>query len=264
MAEPILLCNASNVRISEFVHIGRNVTFGPNCRNVDIGVGCFLGNDLYIDVEELSVGDYVTIHHGSVIHGKNCSIGHNCWFGHYTIIDSLGGLTRIGNNVGVGAHSQLWSHMSFGDRMKGCRWYNRKQLIIEDDCWFVGHTIVTPIHAREKSMLMVGGVAVRDMEENHIYGGSPAKDITEHLGPQFSAEPAVEEKREMFDSLVAEFGGQGRDTSFIRIVEELPPVDDRYTCFELETQTYRPRYTREEVEFIKFMLYEKAKFLPVH
>ena len=126
---------------------GRNVVLGPRCRRVSIGFGAFIGNDLYIDVEELEIGDYFTMHHGGVIHGRRCLIGHNCWIGHYSILDALGGLLRLGNNVGVGAHSQLWSHLQFGDLLAGCRWYRQSELIVGDDAWFVGHTIAASIHA---------------------------------------------------------------------------------------------------------------------
>jgi len=108
-----------DLRMGGRVTLGKNVILGSACKKISIGYGSFIGNDVYIDVEELSIGEYTTIHHGSVVHGKKTSIGHNCWFGHYTIIDSLGGETRIGNNVGVGAHSQLWSHMKFGDVLNG-------------------------------------------------------------------------------------------------------------------------------------------------
>ena len=37
------------------------------------------------------------------------------------------------------------------------------------------------ILAKDKSMALVGSVITSDMEENHIYGGSPAKDLTNKI-----------------------------------------------------------------------------------
>lgn len=260
--QPQILNPKTELSVGDRVRWGKNVTFGPSCRRVTIGFGAFVGNDLYIDVEELHIGDYFTIHHGSVIHGKQCVIGHNNWIGHYTILDSLGGLLQLGNNVGVGAHSQLWSHIQFGDRLAGCRWYNMGRLIVGDDVWFVGHSIVAPITAESRSMLMVGGVAVTDMQENHIYAGSPARDVTEKMGTQFK-ETTPEERQETFSQYLQEYQRAGNDVTFIKTVDGIDRAETRQTQYDLRTREYLPRYTDDEYRFMRFLLYEKAKFVPV-
>lgn len=248
--------------VRDHVHWGKNVTFGPNCQCVEIGFGCFIGNDIYIDVKELSIGDYVTIHHGSVLHGIRCIIGHNNWIGHYTILDSLGGLLELGNNVGIGAHSQLWSHMKFGDRLAGCRWYQNRSLKLEDDVWIVGHCIVAPIIAEKQSMLLVGSVAVKNMKANHIYAGSPAVDMTDKIGPQFD-NISLNEKKAIMEKYIEDFKNRGKKTEFIKIVENFNKTDSsKYTYFNLNTREYMPRYTKAEYEFMRFLLYDKAKFIP--
>lgn len=247
--------------IDKRVTIGQNVTIGPNCKKISIGYGSFIGRDIYIDVQELTIGEYTTIHHGSIIHGIKTEIGHNCWFGHYTIIDSLGGNTQIKNNVGVGAHSQLWSHMKFGDTLEGCRWNSSGSLILEDDVWLVGHSIVGPIHAHPKSMLMTGGVATKDMLENHIYAGSPASDLTQKLGHQFkSIDPEIKLAR--FEDLKIQFTEKtGIDCKQFVAVDSFTKSTTQ-TEFNIFNRTYRPRRTDDEHMFIKFMLYDKAKFIP--
>jgi acetyltransferase-like isoleucine patch superfamily enzyme len=239
------------------------VVLGPNCRQIEIGHGCFFSRDLYIDVEELSIGDYVTIHHGSILHGKSCRIGHNCWIGHYTILDALGGELAIGNNVGVGAHSQLWSHMKFGDLLEGCRWNVYSRLVVEDDVWFVGHCIVTPIRAHEKSMLHVGGVAVQDMLPNRAYAGSPAQDVTGKLGPQFDEGVSLADKEARFDTYIREYEALGNAVEFIRACRVFPRErEPDHTYFNIAERSYLPRYSGDEHDFMKFLLYEKAKFVP--
>jgi thiamine monophosphate synthase len=66
--------------------------------------------------------------------------------------------------------------------------------------WFVGHCIVSPINAKDKSMALVGSVVTKDMDENKIYAGSPAKDITEKVLPQFK-KITIEEKWKIVKSL---------------------------------------------------------------
>lgn len=250
-------------QISPAATIDPSVTFGPNCRSVKIGHGTRIHRDVYIDVQELEVGDYVTIHHGSVLHGENVQIGHNCWIGHYSILDGHGGLLSIGNNVGIGAQSQLWSHMKFGDVMAGCRWNRLSQLVIEDDVWFVGHCIVSPITAYRRSMLMVGGLATRNMEENRVYAGSPAADVTDRFGPQFD-EVSADELERRFLELVAEYSLAGGERASIQLHSgpwpSVPPIDA--TLFRASTREYLPRYVPEETAFMRFLLYDRAKFLP--
>ena len=254
--------NACEVILSESLTIGRNVILGTRCKKIKVGFGCFIGNDIYIDVDCLEIGDYTTIHHGSIIHGLNTKIGHNCWFGHYTIIDSLGGDTRIGNNVGIGAHSQLWSHMKFGDTLNGCRWNSSSRLHLDDDVWMVGHCIIGPIHAKKKSMLMTGSVAVNDMEENCVYAGSPAKNLTEKLGPQY-VDIAYEDRLRGFLMLRSEFcKAEGINENNFRAVDAFLEEPD-VTQFNIEERTYRPIRSINEYNFIKFMLYDRAKWLPV-
>ena len=254
----------SKIEIGGMVRFGENVVFGPNCKEVSIGFGSTIGRDIYIDCEYLTIGEYTTIHHGSIIHGLNCSIGHNCWFGHYTIIDSVGNNTEIGNNVGVGAHSQLWSHMKFGDVLAGCRWNSSGSLVLKDDVWLVGHSITGPITAEAKSMLMVGSVAVKDMKANRIYADSPAVDVSDRLGSQFS-EITYEEKLAMFKEYLEAFRLSGGEVSNFKVIEQFSEGmhQNNYTQFNLNTRMYAPTYSENEARFIKSMLYEKAKFLPV-
>ena len=242
--------------------IHSSVVFGPNCREVQIGHGVKLSRDLYIDVEFLRIGDYVTIHHGSVLHGKTLRIGHNCWVGHMTILDASGGLLDIGNNVGIGAHSQVWTHMKFGDTLRGCRWNSSGRTTLEDDVWLVGHSIVSPIIARRGSMLMVGGVATKDMEANHVYAGTPARDVTDKFGPQFR-ETTFQMRSEGFRDLVREYEMLGNQVDWIAEgVDCRTGASSGLTFFDPNSMTYLPTYSEEEVKFMRFMLYDKAKFLP--
>ena len=253
--------------IAKRVILGKNIFFGDNCKKIKIGFGTFLGDNLYIDLPELEIGNYCRIHNNGVIHGyQPCKIGHNCWIGQNTIIDSIGG-TTIGNNVGIGAFSQLWSHIKFGDMLDGCRWNIHSPLIVDDDVWFVGHCIVSPIHAKRRSMLLIGSVATKDMEENHVYAGSPAKDITDKIGPQFSP-VAYEQKIKKFNELYQEFLKTNHltiDDFRATVVDDLNGKEstESETFFNLFDRTYQPSYSELEYLFFKFILYDRAKFIPI-
>lgn len=252
-----------HISINSNAEVHESVVFGPNCVNISIGHASRIRAGVYIDVENLSIGDYVTVNPGTVIHGEKVQIGHNCWIGQYSILDGHGGLLSIGNNVGVGAHSQLWSHMKFGDRLDGCRWHRMSELKIEDDVWFVGHCLVTPIVARARSMLMLGGMVTHDMEENQIYAGSPAKNVTETFGRQF--EPvSIDQRIAVFSAYLSEYRELGHEIDSFRVLGEAEnPSSADVTYFDLAARQYYPTYSRIETEFIRYLLYDRAKFLPV-
>lgn len=254
--------DSCKISVADNVEIQENVVLGGKCKSITIGYGSYIGRDVFIDVENLVIGEYTTIHHGSILSGIETSIGHNCWFGHYTIIDSLGGKTEIGNNVGVGAHSQLWSHMKFGDVLAGCRWKSSGKLVLEDDVWLVGHSITGPITAKRKSMLMTGGVALKDMEENSIYAGAPAINVTEKLGRQFE-EKSKDQILFEFNRLLHDFELDiGVDAGSLVVVDEFDPQNKNVTQFKPSERMYLPTRSMVEYEFIKYCLYEKAKFVP--
>ncbi|MFN3908579.1 MAG: acyltransferase [Flavobacterium sp.] len=255
---------------SEIIQIGKNTVIEPSAKirgvngkakRIVIGDNCYIGNDVQIICDDFSIGDYSKIQHHTNIHGYlPCSIGHNAWIGQYTIIDSIGGM-KIGNNCGIGAHSQLWSHIKFGDTLEGCNFLGEKKMEIGNDVWFVGHCIVSPIVAKDKSMAMVGSVVTKDMEFNTIYAGSPAQSISNKIGYQFN-EVSLECKYTKMLNYLNQFNS---DSNFLKIVKSESEIDfnnSKVTFFNIETRQYTKRRSNEEIAFMKFLLPDKAKFTP--
>lgn len=259
------------------VVVGENVTIedgvliqgrsSKNAKRVVLGDNIFIGYNSRTFVDELVIGDYTIIHNNAFIAGDEpCIIGHCCWFGQHVILNSTGGLT-IGNGVGVGAYSQLWSHISHGDILQGCRWNSTKPLIIEDDVWFVGHCVISPVHAHEKSMALVGSVVTKDMLPNHVYAGVPAKDITDKVGAQFS-EVSLDEKyrnlmvkRQEFYYMHPEFAE--RAIMVVRSPAEAEQIDpEEFSIFNVATRRYNRRRTDEEFAFMRHLL-QLIKFFPM-
>lgn len=233
---------------------------GP-ANKIKIGDNCFIGANVQIICDDFELGDYSKIQNNTTVHGyKPCKIGHNAWIGQFSIIDSIGG-TTIGDNCGIGAHSQLWSHIKFGDMLEGCRFLSDSPLIIGNDVWFVGHCIVSPIRAKDKSMALVGSVVTKDMEENCIYAGSPAKNISEKAGHQFNPVP-IEDKVITMRQHLIDWAG---DQSSIRIVTSLEEViegQEELSYFNVSDRKYTKRSSEQEISFMKYLLPEKAKFTP--
>ena len=258
----------SNI-LAKKVHVGVGTVIDDSAsiRGVDgeaerviIGDHSYIGANAQIICDDFELGDYCKIHHDTNIHGyKPCRIGHNAWVGQFCIIDSIGGVL-IGNNCGIGAGSQLWSHIKYGDTLEGNRFNSEKKLLIGNDVWFVGHCVVSPIVAADKSMAMVGSVITRNMEENCVYAGVPAKDITEVVGPQFE-EKNLNQKLALMEKYFFDFGGDARK---IKIVAEVPLFcEDNASYFAVSTRTYTKTNSQMEIEFMKYLLPDKAKFTPV-
>jgi len=179
------------------------------------------------------------------------------------LIDSIGGL-NAGANLGVGAHSQLWSHIKFGDTLEGCRFKSEKRMIIGTDVWFVGHCIVSPIIASNKSMALVGSVIIKDMEENHVYAGVPAIDITKKIGPQFR-KVNISEKKRRLDILLKQFCNiynmNRTDYIIIDCDDEIKNDDKIY--INIKERTYTKKNLKKDIMLMRFFLPEKVKLTPM-
>lgn len=255
---------------SEIIIIGNNTIIEPSAkirgvngkaRRIVIGDNCYIGNDVQIICDDFEIGDYSKIQHHTNIHGYlPCKIGHNAWIGQYTIIDSIGGMT-IGNNCGIGAHSQLWSHIKYGDTLEGCRFLSDNPMDIGNDVWFVGHCIVSPIKAADKSMAMVGSVVTKDMHYNEIYAGSPAKSISDKIGFQFK-EVSIDEKLTKMNHFLNEWNGDKSKISIIRDYNEILNFQEHISYFNVSDRTYYKTKSEAEVSFMKFLLPARAKFIP--
>ena len=256
-----------NIQV-ENLNLGKNVIIHPSAilrgvngkaKKMSIGDNSYIGQDVQIICDEFSIGDYSKVHHHTNIHGYlPCAIGHNAWIGQYSIIDSIGGMT-IGNNCGIGAHSQLWSHIKYGDTLEGCRFLSEKAMNIGDDVWFVGHCIVSPITAEDKSMAMAGSVVTKDMKLNTIYAGAPATEISTKIGGQF-IEVTDTDKLKKMQQYLSSFG----ESDKIKIVSTKNEVDfeNDKTYFVVKERKYKKTLSEIEIAFMNFLLPAKAKFTP--
>ncbi len=259
-----------NIQVEE-LHIGKNSIIessvkirGINgkAKKIVIGDNCYIGDNAQIICDDFSIGDYAKIHHDANIHGYlPCHIGHNAWIGQFTIIDSIGGVT-IGNNCGIGAHSQLWSHIKFGDTLEGCNFLSDKPMHIGNDVWFVGHCIVSPVHAHDKSMAMAGAVITNDMNYNEIYAGVPAISISDKIGFQFS-EKSIEEKFAKMAAYLKEWNANSDKIKIVKSLDEIDFDSVGISYFNIADRTYTKKSTAEEIAFMKFLLPARAKFVPL-
>ena len=270
--ESYLQSNIQGVIDADEVVIGKGVTVeegvvirgnGKRARRVVLGDFTYIGRQTRIYVPEFRLGDYSKLNAFCYAHGDEpLQIGRNGWFGGNIVLDSLGGLD-IDDNVGVGAHSQIWTHIQFGDIVEGCRFNQKKYMHIQKDAWFVGHCIVSPVAVGPRSMALVGSVITQDMKANHVYAGVPAADVTDKTGPQF-AERSVDEKCHTLTGIIREFeDGHPEYRGVLKVTSGDTDFQDGLVYFDVARRMYTKTYHPAEVAFLKAYT-PLVKFTPMN
>lgn len=99
-------------------------------------------------------------------------LGDNVWLGEGCWIDNLDKI-KIGNHVCIsqGAHLLTGNH----DYTKPSFDYRNAPIVLEDGVWIGAQSIVCPgVTCKSHSILTVGSIATRDLEQFTIYQGNPA------------------------------------------------------------------------------------------
>jgi acetyltransferase-like isoleucine patch superfamily enzyme len=257
--------DAEEIVIGQGVLVEEGVLItGKNGRasRVVLGDFCTIGRETKILVPDFRLGDYSKLHAHSFAHGdKPLQIGRNCWIGGNTVLDSMGGLV-IDDNVGIGSHSQIWTHIRFGDIVEGCRFHQEKSMWIEKDAWFVGHCIVSPVAVGQRSMALAGSVVTRDMLPNHVYGGVPAVDLTDKLGGQFENR-TIEAKAAKLRALVDAFTARHPEYAGKLLVVTSPDeIRPGVCCFDVSRRVYTKTRSEAEVAFMRAHI-PLVKFTPL-
>lgn len=244
------------------MRFGRGVTFLSE--RVRIGDGAILGDGIVVEATEFELGDYALLQDGCFFPGPGTlRIGHNFWLGRQSIVDAQGG-TRIADNVGIGAQSQVWGHAAHGDVMLGSRFHGARPVTVGADAWLVGHCLLSPVQVGERSVALLGSVVTRDMAPDRCYAGVPAADITDKVGPPFRKTTPGERATYLLGRL-AEFerhtGTRVRDAA--KILQEpggtLP--EPGRLVFNVADRTYAKTGSPLEARLIRFLLPD-AKFTP--
>ncbi len=155
---------------------------------------------------------------------------------------------------------------------------------------------IAPVVIGSRALVLAGSVVTHDLEENHVYGGNPAQDLTAKMGPQFE-ETLLEEKFEVMKGKLIEFEVDWRDKQVQYRVDAGPsdifagalastPPDPRFggddkgdfyaagivisrnpwrksdvSVFSVADRTYSKLRTPQEMAFMRFLL-PQIKFYP--
>ncbi len=294
---------------AERVELGHRARIGNGCRIAAIGGRGqrFRAGDFFFFGERnisllpnFAAGDYVSIHHDLLMNGYSaCAIGHNSWIGQNCVLNATDELF-IGNNVGIGAYTSIYTHAFNGELLEGCQIFNKAPVTIADNAWLVGgYNVISPgVTIGPRTMIMSSSVVSRDVPEGHCVGGIPARDLTDRIRP--FRDLSTRERLELMRRFVMEFGEEvhpgrfemspsgivvtpeGRRSFFVEVQEAF---DERtlsgrgpgavyagvagesaslseVTVFDLATKTYHKLRSEIEIELIQFMNGYRARFVP--
>lgn len=282
---------ASNIQIGNDVKIEYGTTVkGLNSIMSDfiLGDNSLIGFRNQILTPYFSMNDYSQLHNSCLCSGyKPLKIGYNCWIGQGAILNCFDELT-LGNNVRMGG-SQIWTHVASGELLEGSNFYGSKPVVVKDNVWLMGfgHLITPGVTLAEYSVIMAGSVVSKDTEPYRTYSGIPAKDVSDKL-PAWK-KMSFCEKEEMIERFISEFTIQFpqyiNSIKFLKFdtMEEIISSitnsldeclfvckkadlellkDFKGSFFDVSTKTYLKRRFQIEIDWIKFNIGFRARFIP--
>lgn len=113
----------------------------------------------------------------TVVRGSNVKIGRNVVIMNNTLFMAAGGII-IEDDVMVAANVQLISnnHDLYDHQILTC-----KPILLKRNCWIgAGATILPGVIVGENAVVGAGAVVTKDVEDNLVVGGNPAK-VIKHL-----------------------------------------------------------------------------------
>lgn len=243
---------AKHVDIGQRTMLSKNLRIGMPDKPVErfiVGDGCRLFAGV-IAPRNFACGDYVTIHQGVWAYGRSdIKIGHNSWFGMRCTLDAEGGFS-VGSGFGAGQDTHMWSHIRHGDIMQGSRFLSFGKFSAGHDVWLVGRCTSAPVSHASFSVAMTESNLTKGMPENTIWGGNPAKDLTEKIGAPFKI-PTDDEREGIFYRKMKDF-----------------PMFDKLTKADLDKfhplyRTYEKDGSYLQHSIMRFLLPE-IKLMPEH
>ncbi|MES2139028.1 MAG: DapH/DapD/GlmU-related protein [Bacteroidota bacterium] len=170
-----LRLNGATIGKNTYISISSKIVGGK----IIIGKDCRILEQVRIKASELIVGDSVIISSGCMFTGKSrLSIGDKTYIGKKARID-LSREVKIGNDVGFGENSIIWTHGYFPPADEGYP-VTYAPVSIEDRAWVSTGIIVLPgVTIGRKAIIGAGSVITKTVPEGMIVAGNPGKIIKE-------------------------------------------------------------------------------------
>ena len=181
---------------SRTINIGDNVTIGPFCyirtEKLIIGDKSAIKALSVISTRIVQLGKYVHISPLSIINSEftensRLDIGNHSRIFPFCWLDSGEGIF-IGQNVGVGGHSLIFTHGIWPNYIDGGT-VNYGPVTIKDNVWLPWRVFILPnVEIGENSIVGANSLVNKSFPKNVLLGGSPAKILKENIANEMSFE----------------------------------------------------------------------------
>jgi acetyltransferase-like isoleucine patch superfamily enzyme len=180
---------------------GSKITIGNNCRleeDVEIitgnGAEIILGNNCWLMKgtviraynHKFEIGDnvvmstFVQIFSREKDHEGNLTIGNGTHINDYAMLDVTGDL-EIGRQVAVGQFAVIFTHDHLYNDKDKPAWKGgvvTGKISVADWAWIGARvTVMHGVKIGYRTVVASGGVVTKDLDDNTIYGGIPAKEL---------------------------------------------------------------------------------------
>lgn len=195
--------NGKHVEVGDYSRICDGVTINAVERFV-IGKKSVIGPHFRIEGRDMRIGDDFWSGSFCWIGGGSCfevqsklRMGDRCHMGNYSIINTARQVI-IGNEVGLGIHTSLFTHGAYLSALKGYP-VSFGEIRIEDDCWLPNAIVLPNVTIGEGTVIASGAVVTKDIPRKCLAGGVPAKVL------KFYDEIGSEEKSQIMVDFLKTF-----------------------------------------------------------
>jgi acetyltransferase-like isoleucine patch superfamily enzyme len=184
-----IIYSGSRVRIGKGFRTDSipRIIVDKGCR-LEIGLSAEFRRNIEIRVHKASkvhIGDNVRIDRGVRILATNqstISLNNGCRIGLYSVFNG-GGSISVGNKALVSGFVYLQTSMhKYDNKHKSVQdqGFTHAPVVLEDDTWLGTHVVVLPgVTISKGAVVGSNAVVVRDVSENQVVVGIPAKAIKE-------------------------------------------------------------------------------------
>lgn len=153
-----------------------------DCERLIIGLHGTIRKNAIIRGRDIEIGSNFYMDHHAEIGGGSCfdansrlRIGDNCHLGSYSIINTAREVT-IGNNVGIGRLSNIYTHGAYLNVLEGFpeQWGPVK---IGNNVWIPNATIMPGVTIGDNTVIAACSMVNRDIEGGGLWAGIPARRI---------------------------------------------------------------------------------------
>ena len=191
-------------KIEENVYLGLGsyiIPYFSNFRRIHIGRNTVIGDNIQIIAKDILIGNNVEIKNNTKITGESkFEIGNFSYIDQNVIIN-LRRDVEIGNEVGIGANSSLYTHSVWLPALDGAP-VKFGKIIIRNRAWIPANVFIMPgVTVGKNAIVGACSVVTKDVPENTIVVGNPAMEI-KRLSP---AKLGFEEKNKIIIDMIIEF-----------------------------------------------------------